>query len=157
LWMCSSLRGVSVSRYRRRPGYSRCHFPLADCLHDAACLFIALSKRRHELALLAIARPIIAPIWRITLPTSWTSDQHRHRIDSGFLCPLYSVARRPSQVPGQALEITIPFVLYGIFRYLHLVHHHEDGGNPSRVLFTDPVLLTVVALWALSVVLIIYL
>jgi len=59
--------------------------------------------------------------------------------------------------PGKRLELTVPFVLFGIFRYLYLVHQREGGGSPTRLLFTDRVLLSVVLLWAVSVVLIIYL
>ncbi len=62
-----------------------------------------------------------------------------------------------SKFPGKRLEMTIPFVLFGIFRYLHLIHHGEQGGNPTRSLFTDPVLFSVVLFWAASVILIIYL
>jgi 4-hydroxybenzoate polyprenyltransferase len=51
---------------------------------------------------------------------------------------------------------TLPFVLYGIFRYLYLVHQKEKGGSPTDVLLTDRPLLAVVALWALAVVLIVY-
>src|SRR5688572_8589179 len=51
---------------------------------------------------------------------------------------------------------TLPFVLYGIFRYLYLVHQKEKGGSPTDVLLTDRPLLVVVALWALAVVLIVY-
>ena len=59
--------------------------------------------------------------------------------------------------PGKRLELTIPLVLYGIFRYLYLVHQNEKGGNPTRLFFTDLVLLAVVLLWAASAILIIYL
>ena len=59
--------------------------------------------------------------------------------------------------PGKRLDLTIPFVLFGIFRYLYLVHQNEEGGNPTRLLFTDPVLLSVVLFWAASVIFIIYL
>jgi len=47
-------------------------------------------------------------------------------------------------------------VLYGIFRYLYLVHRRERGGSPSDVLLTDRPLLVAVALWAVAVVVIIY-
>ena len=39
------------------------------------------------------------------------------------------------------LALTIPFVIYGIFRYLYLVHRKEQGGSPSDVLLTDRPLL----------------
>ena len=54
------------------------------------------------------------------------------------------------------LAWTIPFVLYGIFRYLYLVHRKEQGGSPTDVLLTDRPLLVDVGLWALAVVLILY-
>ena len=50
------------------------------------------------------------------------------------------------------LAWTIPFVLYGIFRYLYLVHRKEQGGSPTDILLTDRPLLVDVALWALTVV-----
>ena len=54
------------------------------------------------------------------------------------------------------LGLTIPFPLYGIFRYLYLIHQREGGGSPADLLFTDRPLLACVALWALTVALIIY-
>jgi hypothetical protein len=54
------------------------------------------------------------------------------------------------------LGLTIPFPLYGIFRYLYLVHRREGGGSPSDLLLTDRPLLFCVALWALAVAVIIY-
>ena len=54
------------------------------------------------------------------------------------------------------LAWTIPFVLYGIFRYLYLVHQKDQGGSPTDLLLTDRPLLLDVALWALSVVVIVY-
>jgi 4-hydroxybenzoate polyprenyltransferase len=121
-------------------------------------LFIALSKRRHELVLLG----------------DHASDHRASLADYSpyFLDQLISIVTASTVVsyalytlspdvqnkfPGKRLEMTIPFVLFGIFRYLHLIHHHEQGGNPTRSLFTDPVLLSVVLFWAASVILIIYL
>jgi hypothetical protein len=54
------------------------------------------------------------------------------------------------------LLYTVPFPLYGIFRYLYLVHQREGGGNPSEALLTDRPLLACVALWAAVVVAILY-
>ena len=50
------------------------------------------------------------------------------------------------------LAWTIPFVLYGIFRYLYLVHQKEQGGTPTDILVTDRPLLLNVVLWALAIV-----
>jgi hypothetical protein len=54
------------------------------------------------------------------------------------------------------LGLTIPFPLYGIFRYLYLVHRREGGGNPADLLLSDRPLLACVMLWVIAVVLIIY-
>jgi len=54
------------------------------------------------------------------------------------------------------LGLTFPFPLYGIFRYLYLVHQKEGGGSPSDMLLNDRPLLVCVGLWALAVILIIY-
>jgi hypothetical protein len=54
------------------------------------------------------------------------------------------------------LFLTIPLVLYGIFRYLYLVHRRGEGGNPATALLTDRSLLICVALWAVVVCVILY-
>ena len=54
------------------------------------------------------------------------------------------------------LPLTIPFVIYGIFRYLYLVHQKEEGGSPSRVLISDKPILINMALWFAAVVVLIY-
>lgn len=121
-------------------------------------LFIALSKRRHELVLLGTHasdhRAILAKY------TPYFLDQLISIVTASTVVSYALYTLSPdvqSKFPGKRLEITIPFVLFGIFRYLHLVHHDQQGGNPARVLFTDPVLLSVVVMWAASVIFIIYL
>jgi len=121
-------------------------------------LFVALSKRRHELVLLgdhaSDHRAILAKY------TPYFLDQLISIVTASTVVSYALYTLSPdvqSKFPGKRLEITIPFVLFGIFRYLHLVHHDQQGGNPARVLFTDPVLLSVVLMWAASVILIIYL
>jgi 4-hydroxybenzoate polyprenyltransferase len=52
------------------------------------------------------------------------------------------------------LVLTVPFVLYGIFRYLYLVHQKAEGGNPTKLLLTDGPLLICVGLWIMAVFLI---
>ena len=56
----------------------------------------------------------------------------------------------------ERLAWTIPFVLYGIFRYLYLVHQKEKGGSPTDILVTDLPLLLNVFLWALALLWIVY-
>ena len=54
------------------------------------------------------------------------------------------------------LLFTLPFPLYGIFRYLYLVHQRQGGGSPAELLLQDRPLLLCVALWVLTVAAIIY-
>jgi 4-hydroxybenzoate polyprenyltransferase len=121
-------------------------------------LFIALSKRRHELVLLGRRasdhRAILADY------SPYFLDQLISIVTASTVVTYALYTLSPdvqSKFPGKRLELTIPFVLFGIFRYLHLIHHRDQGGNPTRSLFTDPVLLSVVLLWAAAVILIIYL
>lgn len=121
-------------------------------------LFLALSKRRHELVLLGE---------NASGHRSSLADYTPHFLDQliGVVTAstvmsyaLYTLsADVQTKFPGKRLEMTVPFVLFGIFRYLYLIHRREGGGNPARMLFNDPVLLSSVLLWAASVVLIIYL
>ena len=54
------------------------------------------------------------------------------------------------------LVLTTPFPIYGLFRYLYLVHRKQGGGSPSEMLLLDRPLLSCVALWGLTVVVIVY-
>ena len=57
---------------------------------------------------------------------------------------------------NHAMMLTIPFVLYGIFRYLLLVYVREQGGAPEQLLLADRPLLASVVLWSLAVVAVLY-
>jgi hypothetical protein len=54
------------------------------------------------------------------------------------------------------LILTIPFVLYGIFRYLYLIHQKAEGGTPETLILKDRPLLFDIFLWIISAALIIY-
>ncbi len=58
---------------------------------------------------------------------------------------------------NHAMMLTIPFVLYGIFRYLYLIHIKGEGGAPDELVLTDRPLQITFALWGLSAILILYL
>lgn len=60
------------------------------------------------------------------------------------------------ELQGVLLSLTTFFVLYGLFRYLYLIHHEDEGGEPSSTLVTDIPLLVSVFLWIGSVVFVIY-
>ena len=54
------------------------------------------------------------------------------------------------------LPLTLPFVLYGIFRYLYLLYRRELGGNPSDLVLSDRALLVNTTLWMAAVLVLIY-
>jgi hypothetical protein len=56
----------------------------------------------------------------------------------------------------QGLLLTLPFVLYGIFRYLFLVYHENQGEDPAQSLLTDTPMMINLCLWALTAGVIVY-
>jgi 4-hydroxybenzoate polyprenyltransferase len=120
-------------------------------------LFLVLSKRRHELTLLADGATTHRPILEEYSP--YLLDQMIAVVTASTLVA-YSVyatsAETAERLRTTRLGLTIPFVLYGIFRYLYLVHQKRAGGSPADLLLTDRPLLACVGLWALSVALILY-
>ena len=120
-------------------------------------LFLVLSKRRHELTLLADGAMTHRPILEEYSP--YLLDQMIAVVTASTLVA-YSVyatsAETAERLGTTRLGLTIPFVLYGIFRYLYLVHQKRAGGSPADLLITDRPLLACVGLWALSVALILY-
>jgi 4-hydroxybenzoate polyprenyltransferase len=121
-------------------------------------LFLALSKRRHELVVLGREAGDHRAILSSYSP--YFLDQLIGIVTASTVMS-YALYTLSSDVqvkfPGKRLELTIPFVLFGIFRYLYLMHQNQEGGNPTQLLFADPVLLSVVLFWAASVIFIIYL
>jgi 4-hydroxybenzoate polyprenyltransferase len=118
-------------------------------------LFMGFGKRRHELSLLTDS-----------------AGNHRRSLDDyslPFLDQMISVVTASTVVAyafytlspevvehfkTRWLSSTIPFVLYGIFRYQFLIFKREEGGSPTQLLLTDPPLLICVVLWLASVLII---
>jgi 4-hydroxybenzoate polyprenyltransferase len=120
-------------------------------------LFIALAKRRHELVLLADGAVSHRKILGEYSP--YLLDQMIAVVTASTLIAyiFYTISPETEQKFGTHwLWLTIPFPLYGIFRYLYLVHRREGGGSPAELLITDRPLLVCVALWGLTVMLLIY-
>jgi 4-hydroxybenzoate polyprenyltransferase len=120
-------------------------------------LFMALAKRRHEIVLLAddavSHRPILGEY------SAYLLDQMIAVVTASTLIAyvFYTISPETQEKFGTSwLGLTIPFPLYGIFRYLYLVHRRDGGGSPADLLLTDRPLLACVAMWALAVALIIY-
>ena len=120
-------------------------------------LFLGFGKRRHELILLendsSQHRRILAKY------NSYFLDQLIGVVTPAVLvCYLiYVISPEVGHKLGTPyLYLTTPFVIYGIFRYLYLIHLEEKGGSPTHVLLTDlPILLTVV-LWLTTAFLLLY-
>jgi 4-hydroxybenzoate polyprenyltransferase len=120
-------------------------------------LFIALAKRRHELVLLADGAANHRPI--LDEYSAYLLDQMIAVVTASTLIAyiFYTISPETAQKFGTDwLGLTIPFPLYGIFRYLYLVHRREGGGSPSDLLLNDRPLLACVTLWVVAVVLIVY-
>jgi len=118
-------------------------------------VFLALAKRRHELVTLAGTdhREILAEY------SPYLLDQMIAVVTASCLMAYVFYTLAPETVEKyrtDRLAFTIPFVLYGIFRYLYLVHGKEEGGSPTDLLLTDRPLLADVALWAAALVTIVY-
>jgi 4-hydroxybenzoate polyprenyltransferase len=120
-------------------------------------LFLALAKRRHELVLLADGatehRAILAEY------SPYLLDQMISVVTASVVTAYVFYAISPEtelKFGTSLLGLTIPFPLYGIFRYLYLVHQRKEGGSPAAMLLNDRPLLTCVVLWVAAVVVIIY-
>jgi 4-hydroxybenzoate polyprenyltransferase len=120
-------------------------------------LFLALGKRRHEYLSLhgdaAAHRPILAEYSEPFL------DQMVAVVTASTVTAyaLYTMSPETmTKFHTRWLPLTLPFVLYGIFRYLYLLYRRELGGNPSDLLLSDRALLINTVLWMFALLVIIY-
>ena len=120
-------------------------------------LFIGFSKRRHELVLLNNDAPkhrrsleeytpqLLEQLIAVVAPAAVIA----------YSLYTFSATNLPQ---NHAMMLTIPFVIYGIFRYLYLVHSKNLGGTPEEILLSDLPLIIDIALWvvASTVILFVY-
>jgi 4-hydroxybenzoate polyprenyltransferase len=136
------------------------HVPISSWLLICTMLlslFLALSKRRHELIFLKGDATTHRKILQEYSP--YLLDQMIAVVTSATVLSyaLYTVAPETVQkFHTSRLIYTVPFVLYGILRYLYLVHQKREGGRPEELLVTDKPLLINILLYGLVVVLILY-
>ena len=120
-------------------------------------LFLGFGKRRHELVLMKDNAKEHRRILEEYSP--YFLDQIIAVLTASIVVTyaLYTMsARVVAKLQTSHLNLTIPFVLYGIFRYLYLIHQKNRGGNPTTVLFTDKPLLINTGLWFITVCIILY-
>ena len=120
-------------------------------------LFLALSKRRHELVLLDKNAENHRPILKEYTPQ--LLDQMIAVVTASTVVSycLYTISSETvSKFGTKNLLFTVPFVLFGIFRYLYLVHQKDEGGSPEALILKDKHLLTDLFLWIATAMLILY-
>jgi len=119
-------------------------------------LFLGFVKRRQEIVSLggsSATRPILR---EYSLPFL---DQMISVVTASTVLAyaLYAFSPEVAKKLGTGyLGFTLPFVLFGIFRYLYLIHQRGEGENPASLVFADAPLLWNVVLWAVSVTLVLY-
>lgn len=138
-----AVAGAAVIAVRISPWLLLCAFLLA--------LFLALCKRRHEKLLLAAGdsrhRESLAGYDVLLL------DQFIAVTAAAVIAAfsVYALSGETARRFGtDRLGLTIPFVIFGLFRYLDLVYRHDGGGRPEKTLLTDGVLMAVIILFLLT-------
>jgi len=119
-------------------------------------LLIGFGKRRHELVLLKEN----ANLHRVSLQEYNLAllDQVITVVTASTLLAysLYTFSA-PNLPENHAMMLTIPFVMYGMFRYLYLIHVRGMGGAPEEIVLTDRPLQVTILLWGLSAIAVLYL
>jgi 4-hydroxybenzoate polyprenyltransferase len=119
-------------------------------------LFLGLCKRRHELTLLATGATGHRRILEEYSP--YLLDQMIGVVTASTLMAYIIYCTSPDTIEKfgtDGLVLTTPFPIYGIFRYLYLVHK-RGSGTPTDVLLTDRPIVVCIALWGLAVIAVIY-
>ena len=149
----AGIEALHVERLAENPVAIKPYFVLTTLFLS---LFLALAKRRNELTVLgdhaASHRAVLGEYSRefcdvlLTVATAGVIFSYAAWATVGDL------ARIGGDKGGAyTMVFTMPFVLYGIFRYLWLVFRRDEGGAPEILLLTDRPLQTSVVLWAITV------
>ncbi|MBI4926973.1 MAG: decaprenyl-phosphate phosphoribosyltransferase [Anaerolineae bacterium] len=117
-------------------------------------LYIGFGKRRAELTLVANGSGTRKVLDGYNVPLL---DQLITIVSSSTILTYslytFSAVNLPT---NHTMMLTIPFVMYGIFRYLYLIQVKQEGGAPEEMLLTDRPLQITIALWGLAVLAIFY-
>jgi 4-hydroxybenzoate polyprenyltransferase len=118
-------------------------------------LFLGLGKRREELALLKDRASSTRTILNeYNLPFL---DEMMAVVTAGTVMTYaFYTFSAPNLQENHLMMLTIPFVIYGIFRYLYVIHVQGNGGAPDEVLLTDRPLQISIVLFGIAVIIILY-
>jgi 4-hydroxybenzoate polyprenyltransferase len=119
-------------------------------------LFLGFTKRRAEIIALTDNKNAHRKVLEHYSPV--LLDKMIVITASGMIMSysLYTMNADTIRIHGTAnLIYTVPFVMYGVFRYIYLLHHQSQGGDPSHDLVRDPHLFVVVGAWLVTTVLLI--
>lgn len=142
----------------------------------SASLFLAVGKRRSEMTLLSGSRidlqrhrktlmhytpNLLSAYTSMFANTTWLtyalfSFLHPTFQAEGRVLKLFSLLPR-TLIVDKWLMVTVPVVIFGVMRYMHVIYEKNEGESPHRVLMTDKPLLATVFLWGVMVVTILYL
>lgn len=120
-------------------------------------LFLGFSKRRHEITNLdeAVSHRAVLSEYN-----PYYLDQMLLVIGGATIISyvLYTISPQTiARLGDRRLLLTVPFVLYGLFRYQYLIYHRGDKGDPTRNLLADKPILIDILLWAFTAIGAIYL
>ncbi|MBX7214873.1 MAG: decaprenyl-phosphate phosphoribosyltransferase [Thermoflexales bacterium] len=137
--------------------------PLVDAERFSPWLFVCMSllalligfgKRRQELVELKGRTSTRAILGEYNLPLL---DQIIAMVTAAVIIAYSFYTFSAPQLPANhSMMLTIPIVLYGIFRYLYLVHVRGEGGAPEEIIFKDRPMQITGVLWGLAVILVLY-
>jgi len=120
-------------------------------------LYLGFGKRRAELSVLVNDNPQshrkVLSGYSIALIDQYITVVSGSTIIAYSLYT-FSAANLPD---NNVMMLTIPFVLYGVFRYLHLIQMRNEGGEPEEILLKDRPLQATVLMWVVAVLVIFYL
>ena len=119
-------------------------------------LFLGFSKRRAEIIVLSGDKTAHRKVLEEYSPV--LLDKMIVITAAGLIMSysLYTMSAETILIHRTAnLVYTVPFVIYGVFRYIYLLHHQRSGGDPSRDLVRDPHMLTVLLAWFITTIVLI--
>ncbi len=123
----------------------------------ALSLFLAVGKRRQDLLRLAGIASEVRRTYNDRGYNMPLLDDMLRMVTTGTVLSytFYTFEAKTSLAPN-VLLVTVPFIVYGMFRYLYLIHVQGEGGAPDELLFKDKPLLLDIVLWGLTIIVILY-